>query len=184
MKFCAKCGTPLADEAMFCTNCGTAAPASAPQPTYAAPQQTYAAPQPTYVAPQPTYVAPQQAEQIKADVPKSHCVFNLIYAISSVLAIAFAILSLAFEWISVSSSASVSYWGIDVSSYVYAWPHETYVILAFSFAVVGLAFGIVSFVTALKNKLDNNMKFTAIARFVNGIIITVLTTIMMCESIF
>lgn len=61
--FCKNCGTQLADDAAFCSGCGTKVESQpAPQPVYEAPQQpTYTAPQPTYTAPQPTYVAPQPA---------------------------------------------------------------------------------------------------------------------------
>jgi hypothetical protein len=167
MKFCAKCGTPLADEAMFCTNCGTAAPASAPQQTYAAPQPTYAAPQQTYAAPQPTYAAPQQAEQIKADVPKLHCVFNLIYAISSVLTVLFSILSIGWGYFNLYSYSAFLY------------PDESLTALALFFSFVSLAFGIVSFASAIKNHPANTLKFAAISRFVIGIILPIFVLILM-----
>lgn len=78
--FCRKCGTQLADGALFCGNCGTkveteAAPQQSAydipqQPAYDVPQQsaydvpqqnTYTAPQPSYAPQQPVYVAPQQS---------------------------------------------------------------------------------------------------------------------------
>ncbi len=70
MKFCSKCGNSNADEALFCSSCGTplnqapAAPAApevphAPEVPKAAPEMPVAppeAPQPVYTA--PTYTAP------------------------------------------------------------------------------------------------------------------------------
>lgn len=57
--FCNKCGTQIADNSSFCTNCGASvAPASQPQETPIAPQQQNYAPQQGY-NPQQGYT-PQQ----------------------------------------------------------------------------------------------------------------------------
>lgn len=67
--FCNKCGTQLANGAMFCPNCGSKQnaqpqqPPVQPQQPYVQPQQQYAPPpppQPQYAPPQPQYAQPQQ----------------------------------------------------------------------------------------------------------------------------
>lgn len=70
--FCNKCGTQLANGAMFCPNCGSKQnaqpqqPPVQPQQPYAQPQQQYAPPpppqQPQYAPPQQQYAQPQYAQ--------------------------------------------------------------------------------------------------------------------------
>ncbi|MBQ3088418.1 MAG: DUF4177 domain-containing protein [Clostridia bacterium] len=51
MKFCTSCGTQLAENSLFCTKCGAAAPASAPKPPASEPAPAPAdAPAPTPAA--------------------------------------------------------------------------------------------------------------------------------------
>lgn len=59
--FCNKCGTQLANGAMFCPNCGSKQNAQPQQPPVQ-PQQPYVQPQQQYAPPQQQYAQPQFAQ--------------------------------------------------------------------------------------------------------------------------
>ncbi len=61
MKYCAKCGKELFDEAVICPGCGCP---TAPQPNFVPPQANYAPPQPNYAPPQASFVPPPNPKEL------------------------------------------------------------------------------------------------------------------------
>ena len=104
MKYCAKCGHELVDEAVVCTNCGCPVTANIPVATPAAPAATPA------VAPEGT-AAPKKMTL--------YYVFNLVFDIFAALTVFFLILSIAFPYVYVyvQSNYAFDHYGNYVSSY-------------------------------------------------------------------
>jgi RNA polymerase subunit RPABC4/transcription elongation factor Spt4 len=191
MRFCHNCGAPVKDEAKFCTNCGTAVitintQEKQPEPQVVAePEQTYvapAAPEQTYVtpaAPEQTYIAPQEAHSAAPEAPQEnkdhtvHYAFNLVFAISVALTAFFTVVAFSLAYVEVLSEIN----GSNIEYYTGFYPDPAAAVLAVLSAIGALASGIVSFVTAVKKRLDPEKKLAAIARFVVGIIVFLLTAV-------
>ena len=180
---------------MFCANCGTAVikintqekqpepqVVAAPEQTYvapAAPEQTYIAPHKAHsAAPEQTYIAPQEARSAAPEAPREnkdhavHYAFNLVFAISVALTAFFTVVAFSLAYVEVLSEIN----GGNIEYYTGFYPDPAAAVLAVLSAIGALASGIVSFVTAVKKRLDPEKKLAAIARFVVGIIVFLLTS--------
>lgn len=184
MKFCAKCGAQLIENATNCSQCGApveAAPASQPViqvPNAGAPIGSYVyaptpAPAPQYVAqpapqyapqPAPVYTAAPYVAPKQTGTPSTAlAVFDFLFAIFSII----AVLLFAFAIVEV---------GVSLSSYGYIrvrfW--DDFTIPALICGIFAFGSAVTSFVMTLVRKLKLERIFSAITKMVASLSICIL----------
>lgn len=143
MKFCSKCGAELFDDAAICTKCGRMLEGAA-QPSEGI-----------------DIAAVDKKQSMKVTV------FNFVFAIMAVMTLFF--LALSFVWARVYSDLVVGTYDIWVNSSFGLEDDTLIVAMIFSFA--SFAFGLVSFILTLVERLREEKLFRGIFNLVVGIVL-------------
>ena len=155
MKYCAKCGHELIDEAIVCTNCGC------------------------MTGPIPKKFGNKSSHTIKENSEhstKAVEVFNFLFSLTTIISCFFVILALITAYVD-----SYVYSGNYISSDYRAEGISSAIALIFSLSSLG--FGIASFVLGLVNRLRGEKLFSSITRFILGVLLFILTIVLTGHSV-
>jgi hypothetical protein len=153
MKFCAFCGVQHNDDDAFCSNCGNALPATAPQPTY-----------PTApVSPQPYTQPTRQPYNLRINKPEApNPLMAFLGALMAILGATFTVCGVAASYISVS----ITTYSYKISGWGNMWPDITCSVFAIIFGVAGIVFSVINLVQSATRKAGSAAVFSAINRIV------------------
>lgn len=173
MKFCTSCGQQLADDAMFCSVCGTkqeapvveAAPAVEPAPVVEAAPAVEPVPA---VEPAP---APQK---------EKNGIFSLFSFIGDLMAIVsafFAVASLAAADLDINAYIGYS----SVNAYGYLETNGFCAVMSFLLSMGVIATGVLSLISSLKNGEGKCGLFKSIKKLTVGSFLFILSIILMAH---
>lgn len=180
MKFCTSCGQQLADDAMFCSVCGTkqeapvveAAPAVEPAPV------VEAAPA---VEPVPVVKPVPAVEPAPAPQKEKNGIFSLFSFIGDLMAIVsafFAIASLAAADLDINAYIGYS----SVNAYGYLETNAGCALLGFLLSMGVIATGVLSLISSLKNHEGQKSLFKSIKKLTLGSFLFILGIVLMANA--
>ena len=165
MKFCNRCGTRCAEDALFCTNCG--------YDFKSAPANTNQTCSEVYTSNGVNQGANPYSVFARPKVNKGGIISNFFFDIFFMLYAAFSFLSVVFAYIYASS----------YSDAIYFWLDDSTVVLSGICAFAMFILGIVCLTLGSRNKDDLKGKLAGVFRFIVGIVFLIVALIVMGETL-
>ena len=148
MKYCEKCGAELFDEAVICTKCGRMLEAAR--------------------------MEKKEVLSLEKRPSTLLAVFNFVFSLLAVITLFWMILGIGFGDVNVSAWIDYSkYSGFEAHASAWFWPQLGFIIPAFIFSLSTFAFGVVSFIMTLVEKLRGERLLAGIFKLVAGALLVI-----------